>query len=399
MAYHQQAFAELLAGRAEAAIQNLRTALDRFDGPPDLLFTRLLLALARIHDRSGNLKEARQAAADAQRLASEHGYLSCLSWVTYQLGSIAYELNDLDGAEALFASVVADPYHAHSTPLRDATFGLALICRARCQHGAASLALHRLKEFYSQTANTQQSALLHALQRHFLPIEEATTESTSDALGPGQKQAALVGMLGNPGVLHVHALLHQAAAESLAEAESLLADLLVEARNLHFIRGEVELLAQQSVLAQTRGQPDDAADILERALDCAERSGYVRTFLDRGPLLVTVLQTLKPRSRHAAYIDRLLAAFAAEASTAGRAASVAPHVVQPARAVDLLSEREQEILAALAARLSYKEIADALVISPFTVKAHASNIYAKLGASGRREAITVAHARGLIAGA
>jgi DNA-binding CsgD family transcriptional regulator len=33
------------------------------------------------------------------------------------------------------------------------------------------------------------------------------------------------------------------------------------------------------------------------------------------------------------------------------------------------------------------------------VKSHASNIYAKLGASGRREAISTARARGLISGA
>jgi LuxR family maltose regulon positive regulatory protein len=397
MAHHQLAFAELLAGRADAAIHGLRTALERFEGPPDLLFARLLLAKARIHDRSGNLQESRQFAADARRLASERGYLSCLSWATYQIGSIDYELNDLDSAEELFSSIIADPYRAHTTPLRDATFGLALIHQARGRHGEASVALSRLREFFSQSANMQQVAFVHALQSHFLRHENMATEPPPDALGPGQRQIALVGMLGNPGVIRARALLHDATAQSFAQAETLLGELLVEAQRLHFLRGEVEILALQSVLGQARGHSDDAAVMLERALDRAARSGYIRTFLDCGPLLAAALRALRPRSQHAAYVDRLLAAFAAEAPTAGGFPFAVPSPPPVDEAVDSLTERELEILERLAARLSYKEIAEALVISPFTVKAHASNIYGKLGVSGRREAITSARARGLIA--
>ena len=52
-----------------------------------------------------------------------------------------------------------------------------------------------------------------------------------------------------------------------------------------------------------------------------------------------------------------------------------------------LSERELEVLARLSRRLSNKEIADELFISPLTVKRHASNIYDKLGVANRRQAI------------
>ena len=40
--------------------------------------------------------------------------------------------------------------------------------------------------------------------------------------------------------------------------------------------------------------------------------------------------------------------------------------------------------------LPYKEIGDALSISPLTVKRHAGNIYDKLGAGSRREAVSIA---------
>jgi len=55
--------------------------------------------------------------------------------------------------------------------------------------------------------------------------------------------------------------------------------------------------------------------------------------------------------------------------------------------LDPLSERELEVLALFAAGLSNQEIADRLIISLGTVKAHSSHIYQKLDVSNRAQAI------------
>ena len=55
--------------------------------------------------------------------------------------------------------------------------------------------------------------------------------------------------------------------------------------------------------------------------------------------------------------------------------------------IDPLSERELEVLALFAEGLSNQEVADKLIISLGTVKAHSSNIYRKLDASNRAQAI------------
>jgi ATP/maltotriose-dependent transcriptional regulator MalT len=52
-----------------------------------------------------------------------------------------------------------------------------------------------------------------------------------------------------------------------------------------------------------------------------------------------------------------------------------------------LSARELEILGLFAAGLSNKEVADKLIISLGTVKAHSSNIYRKLDVRNRAQAI------------
>ena len=62
----------------------------------------------------------------------------------------------------------------------------------------------------------------------------------------------------------------------------------------------------------------------------------------------------------------------------------------------LLTLKEREILAQLARGASNKAIAEALFVTPATVKTHLAHIYAKLGARSRHEALTQAFAMGIL---
>jgi DNA-binding CsgD family transcriptional regulator len=66
------------------------------------------------------------------------------------------------------------------------------------------------------------------------------------------------------------------------------------------------------------------------------------------------------------------------------------------RLEDPLSERELEVLAILASGKTNSEAAGDLFVSVGTVKSHTGNIYRKLGAKNRAEAVTVARNLGLI---
>jgi len=63
---------------------------------------------------------------------------------------------------------------------------------------------------------------------------------------------------------------------------------------------------------------------------------------------------------------------------------------------DDLSERERQVLKLLVQGLSNEEIAEQLVISPFTVKNHVSACISKLGANNRTKAAMIAIQNGLI---
>lgn len=61
-----------------------------------------------------------------------------------------------------------------------------------------------------------------------------------------------------------------------------------------------------------------------------------------------------------------------------------------------LTDRELEVLRLLAAGDGNKQICTKLSIAPGTVKAHIANLFAKLGAQGRTEAVAIALRRGLV---
>ncbi len=69
---------------------------------------------------------------------------------------------------------------------------------------------------------------------------------------------------------------------------------------------------------------------------------------------------------------------------------------QPASANQDLSSRELEVLRLAARGLSNRRIAELLDLSPRTIEVHMSNIFGKVGAGSRTEAVFIASRRGLI---
>jgi LuxR family transcriptional regulator, maltose regulon positive regulatory protein len=110
-------------------------------------------------------------------------------------------------------------------------------------------------------------------------------------------------------VAHVRLLLAQAKpGEALQKLQGLLAGAQTTERWDHFI--EMKLL--QAVAHQMHNAEQAALGALAEAIHLAEPEGYIRSFVDEGPAMMTLLSRLREQQRRQGptpYLDSLLAAF------------------------------------------------------------------------------------------
>jgi LuxR family maltose regulon positive regulatory protein len=152
---------------------------------------------------------------------------------------------------------------------------------------------------------------------------------------------------------------------------------------------EVEVL--RAAAHGAAGEEQAALAALEHAVDLAEPDGWVRFFVDTGPLLTPPLQALAGQRPGSAFVRRLV--DHREPARHDPAPASAP---VPQELLDPLSDRELDVLRLLASELDGPAIARELVVSLNTVRTHTKHIYTKLDVNNRRSAVTRAHQLGLL---
>ena len=94
--------------------------------------------------------------------------------------------------------------------------------------------------------------------------------------------------------------------------------------------------------------------------------------------------------------DSLLSPSVTRKLLAQVAATRAPVVPGSHGALDVLTEREREVLVLVGSGMSNAEIAERLVITPLTAKTHVSRVIGKMGVRDRAALVVVAYESGLI---
>jgi LuxR family maltose regulon positive regulatory protein len=201
-----------------------------------------------------------------------------------------------------------------------------------------------------------------------------------------------------PGLTHVRTLLAVGGPAALAQATELLADSRAGALARNSDRRLIEVGAFQALVLSAQGQEAVALAALQETVERAALGGALRLLADCGPGLIPLLRTLQTAGVAPRYVEKVLAALgepAAPTPTALQAGVAAPAPREEAPA-EMLTNREIDVLILLSQRLSDKEIAERLVLSPVTIKKHEQRIYRKLGVDNRRAAVAQARRLGLI---
>ena len=132
----------------------------------------------------------------------------------------------------------------------------------------------------------------------------------------------------------------------------------------------------QALAYGKQGDVSTAVTHCQRALSLAEPGGYVRLFLDHQDATLSRLlhQVAASGGVTADYAHKLLV-------------HLDPDLTGDEPTIQPLSSRELEVLQYLATGLTNRQIADQMVVTINTVKAHTRRLYAKLDVSNRTQAV------------
>jgi LuxR family maltose regulon positive regulatory protein len=188
--------------------------------------------------------------------------------------------------------------------------------------------------------------------------------------------------------------------QQFSEALTRLTVLEQEAKKQGRVNSLIKIYVLKALAAQPLN-PELVTTSLDLALELAHPGGYIRTFVDEGKNMETLLKTRAvTNSNLTKYIDTILKTFQLEnqstASLKPTSLTTTPSVNYDTLQSELLTERELEVLLLVASGASNREIGDQMVITLPTVKKHLSNIFGKLRVTSRTQALIRAKELGLL---
>ena len=329
---------------AEALLDEDLDRVRRESADPGNILSALLVGKAEIHYLRNELDSAHAALGQAIRLIQGMGDAKMLSNAYAILGKVLQAQGDAEGAtdyirrsESVFALLVP----------------------------GANVALLALAQ------GKLASALRWATQSGFTLADQPDASRGEFE----QETYARIMLAAEPGPA------------SFALIDRLIADADITAR---FGRS-LDMHLARAVAAQTTGHEHEARHSLVVAIRHARDERIIRPFLNNGAPMHSLLRDfvrrrdqLDPRDRQFAL--SLIASFGLVESEPGNA----DPLLEP------LTDRQRDILQLLADGHANREIAKHLSIAEGTVKAHLNQVFGKLGARNRTEAVATARQLGML---
>lgn len=336
-----------------------------------------LTALGIIQIVRGNLHRGEEF---FQRAIQSGGESPATALAHLHYGALLYEWNDLNAASEHLQRGWALSHRGGNPEVQITVYRtLALLKQAQGDTSAARITLeeayqfaheHKLRPIMGEAIAGAYVQI--ALAQNDLPTAAHWAEQVTPSVDASPFYPTL-------GVTCARLLI---AKNQRADAATELAKCFESVAQVGWAGGLISIRVLQTLAAESHRA---RIEFLTDALTRAQPEGYIRTFADAGEALLPLLHDAAQQGIFPEYIGKIISAIKQKPSTPVQSSLVDP-----------LSEREIQVLRLVAAGLSNSEIAKQLILSEGTVKTHVHNIYGKLDAQNRAQAIARARTAGIV---
>ena len=326
------------------------------------------------------IPRAQELSKQAMALAGQHGWTDDLfaGFASMTLGSALTWQGQLDEAED-WVQRAERVFRAEANP--------ASAMGGYYVRGHLELARGRFADALAAFRAAERLAGPHPLARPlqawlvYVLVGLGETAHVADGL------AALPGRVRERGEIRIAEAVLRLAQEDPRAATMALAPVLAGSARVGWRSWLAEAFLLEAIARDMLGDNDPASRALELAFDIAEPDGALMWFLLH-PAPDLLERQAGRHTAHGPLIAKILSLLTGNEPVARD---------RPRLLLEPLSRSELRVLRYLPTHLSAPEIAGELSVSTSTVKTHMRNLYAKLGAHRRAEAIERARAMGLLA--
>lgn len=365
--------------------------------PPNIqarMFFHLCISLYMDADLAG-VKRTAQASLKTIRHTP---FFHTRAYANYFQGVALYQQNDLDTAEPTLLKLFKDRHTASPSYVAEAAFILCCIYLSRREETAAVEVVNQARAYCRKNGHEKIESIVLAFEAELAVRRNDMRQARQICKHADFNPRPPLWFFYVPQLTPIKRLLAEDSESGLEEASERLMELDKRMGSIHRTNVRIEILALLAALHHKRKDDLTATRHLRAALGLAEPNGWIRSFVDLGPSLATLLARFTDRHPENAFARLVLDAYLSQdpefsASPVQRGGTALQTFVQGPE--HFLTRRETEILPLLAEGMSNRQLAQTLCVSEETVKTHLKNIFRKLRAGSRIEALNKARELGI----
>ena len=380
--------ASQMTGKGDEVYKEIQLEISRNNLHPDYKII-LLASLVYIKLLNGDLYAAERIAKRIGKISSTTNNDFYVVWYEFFMGYIAFQQYRLDEALAHFNKTMDFVYFLNTHAPIDAFAGMLLTLGKMKKREKFEQIYNQLSLFTHKWNNPAYNTVAQSLKAR-LAIAENDLQKASENIKKAEMifdSGVLVFNIEVPRITYCKFLLAKESHKKTDEAINKLTEILDFVFKINNIPQLIEVLILLSVAYYKKNDLQNAVERLTKALGLAEKGQIIHPFVEQAEYINPLLIEIKSNDDN---INDFISIIRKKISNNNS------DIKKETLSIESLSNRELDVINLLAQRLSNKEIAEKLFISPTTVKKHTINIYQKLDVNKRLKAVSKAKELGII---